>query len=96
MTPTNVNSLLNLTSNIVLEKTVTLNNEEGRTFSVSYKLVELELPAKLYLLAAECETELSGVCLGSCRNSAEVIFSLTVRNGVMPCVLEETLREMNV
>ena len=81
-------------TNVKSEKIITLISENGESFCVTYKLLRLETPAEIFVITAECDGETAGVCVGTDQNKAKNVFALICEHGVMPCVLAETVGEM--
>ena len=79
--------------NVVKERRSFLRSESGESFSVTYKLVRIDIPYTLFIIAAECNGENAGACVGGSGEMANEIFSLIAEGGVMPSVLAETLAE---
>lgn len=73
-----------------------LKDEGGNDIDISYRLIELQLPESVFLLVAECNGEYDSVAVGNDKARAEAVFLRLSENGVTPCVLTETVRDLEI
>lgn len=95
MTPTNINETA-CQANVEKIKVMSYISENGIPFDVTYKLVKLSVPDTMFMMIAESGDESEGVCLGNDEAKSRLIYSLVCEYGVMPGVLGETVKDIEV